>query len=296
MAPSSAAGLVLSVGDVRIFRVEELILPTSARWLLPDVTRPEVEPTKTWLQPHFMNEAGYLLQSIHTYVVKTPIQVILVDTGVGNAKQRGGGIPAFNMLDTPFLDRLASIDVTPTEVDLVLCTHMHGDHVGWNTNLVNDVWTPTFPKARYLFCEKEFTYWNATSETAGGTRQLMVDSVQPVFEADQVDLVPTDYVVSPEIELEPSHGHTPGHVNIRIESKGQSAVLIGDVMHNPIQCAFPHLKSSLGGNEEPSREARLAMLRRYADTDTLVLGAHFNAPCAGRVYRDGETFRFEALV
>ena len=149
----------IRVGDVEITRVEELVLPTSVRWMLPDATREAVDAAREWLVPHFMNEDGYLLQSMHTFVLRTPDRLMLVDTGVGNDKQRGGGIPAFHMLETPFLERLSAAGVEPDDVDTVLCTHMHTDHLGWDARLQDGAWTPTFPNARHLFVEREWDHW-----------------------------------------------------------------------------------------------------------------------------------------
>ncbi len=291
MVSSIEPQLITNVGEVSIYRVEELIIPTSVRWLLPDAPRPLVEQARSWMVPAFMNEQGYILQSIHTYLLRTPDHVILVDTGVGNQKQRGGAIPAFNMLDTPFLERLAAAGVAPDDVDIVLCTHIHGDHVGWDTHLVDGRWTPTFANARHLFAEPEYAYWR---QAPGADSGHMADSVRPVVDAGLADLVPVDYAVCREIRLEPSHGHSPGHVNICIESGGQKAVMIGDAMHTPLQAALPDVDSQLDRDHPAANRARRQLLERYADSGTLVLGAHFNTPCGGLVYRDGDVYRFEA--
>jgi len=278
----SDADNTIYIGDVEITRVDELMLPTSIRWLLPDASRDAVEHTFDWLKPQFANEDGYLLQSIHTFVVRASGLTILVDTGVGNDKPRGGAIPAFNMLNTPFLERLADAGVSPEDVDFVVCTHVHSDHVGWNAKLVDGQWVPTFPRARYLCARPEWEYWSSV-EGEEATEQLLLDSMYPIRGAGLLDVVEPDHRICDEVWLEPSHGHSPGHVSVRIESAGASAVMIGDVMHNPLQCAFPEL---------PAREARIEMLNRYADSGALVFGAHFAAPSAGYVSRDGEAFRF----
>jgi glyoxylase-like metal-dependent hydrolase (beta-lactamase superfamily II) len=288
--------LITRLGDVEVWQVPEIVLPTSVRWLLPDATRDAVEPEKAWLQPDFMDENGYLLQSIHTYLLKTPDVVLLIDTGVGNHKRRGGGIPAFNTLDTPFLQRLEAAGVTADDVDLVLCTHMHTDHVGWDATLEGESWRPTFRRARHLFAKPEYDHFVATSQTTAATLQLWQDSIEPVANAKLVDIVEPDHRVAPGVRLEPSFGHTPGHVSVRVESGGATAVFIGDVMHSPLQAAFPELRCALGGPEEPSRRGRLEVLERYAGTETIVFGAHFSFPCGGYVRREGRAFRFEPLA
>ena len=177
----------ITIGDVEVTRVDELMLPTSIRWLLPDAPRDVVERAFEWLKPQFMNDDGYLLQSIHTFIVRASGLTILVDTGVGNDKPRGGRIPAFNMLSTPFIERLADAGVEPDEVDFVLCTHVHGDHVGWNTSLVDGEWVPTFPNARYLCAQPEWDYWTSI-EGEDATQQLLDDSMYPIRDGGLLDL------------------------------------------------------------------------------------------------------------
>jgi glyoxylase-like metal-dependent hydrolase (beta-lactamase superfamily II) len=294
MAESNARFLT-KIGRVEVYIIPEITIPTSVRWLLPEASREMVESAKGWLQPHFMDENGYLLQSIHTYVLKTHERTILIDTGVGNGKARGGGIPAFNLLDTPFLKDLASIGVKPEQVDAVLCTHIHTDHVGWNARLSNEVWTPTFTNARHVFARVEYETFASAASQGGANHQLWKDSIEPVVEAGLVDLVPADHQVTPEIRLEPSHGHTDGHVSIRIDSGRDSAVFTGDVMHSPLQIMLPRMRCALGGPERPAMQARIEVLDRYADSGTPVFGAHFADPCGGFIKRDGEGFRFEAI-
>jgi len=296
--------LLARIGDVEVHQIPEIVISTSVRWLLPDAERPTVERAKEWMQPDFMDENGYLLQSIHTYLLKLPGLVILIDTGVGNHKSRGGAIPAFNMLDTPFLERLALAGVKPEDVDIVLCTHMHTDHVGWNAYLQGEEWVPTFTSARHLFARPEYEHFASTSRSEAASQEpfdsaqgrLWRDSVEPVLKAGLVDVVEADHQVCQEVRLEPSFGHTPGHVSIKVESKGDTAMFIGDAMHSPIQALFPELRCALGGPEEPSKGARLDLLDRYAGTGALIFGAHFAAPSGGYVRRDGAAFRFDALT
>ena len=283
------------LGDVEITYVEELLLPTSVRWMLEGVERAAAEACSTWMQPHYQNADGYLLQSIHTLVVRTPDRLMLVDTGVGNGKDRAGGIPAFNQLDTDFLDRLAAAGVTPEAVDNVICTHMHTDHVGWDCRQVAGRWTPTFPNARHLFVDVEWDHWHEVVSDAEATARLLADSITPVEEAGLVDLVPADHQVSEHIRLVPSHGHSPGHVTVEVSSGGRTAALIGDVMHSPLQAAFPDVKPTLDREQAAPAAARHAILERYADTETLVLGAHWPWPPA-RIRRDGAAYRVEAAL
>ena len=286
----------IEIGPTTLTIVEELVLPTSARWLLPDAedARGILERSREWMAP-FLNEQGHMLQSMQSFVVRTPYRTVVVDTGVGNGRERTGGIEAFHMLDGPFLDDLSAV-VDPAEVDFVLTTHMHGDHVGWNTHNVDGRWQPTFPNARYLWVDREWAYWSEDAKERANTRRLLDDSLQPVFDAGLVDLVPADYRIDDTLSLEPTHGHTPGHVAVRIRSGDGDAVVTGDLMHSPLQCAAPDERSTFDRSDRPeARSTRREFLERYADTQTLVIGTHFGGPRAGHVRKDGDAFRFEAI-
>ena len=229
--------------------------------------------------------------------MKSPGRVVLIDTGVGNHKPRAGGIPGFDMLETPFLDRLAAIGVAPGDVDLVLCTHMHVDHLGWDAQIEGGAWQPTFPRARHIFGQREFDAFMASAEAdpGGGNAAIRTDTVDPLVQAKLVDLVDASYRVSADIRLEPSHGHSPGHVNIVVESGGQSAVFVGDVMHSPIQVLVPDAISPLNGPEEAT-VTRKEVIRRYADTGIPVFGAHFATPCGGLIVSTSDGYQFTPIT
>jgi glyoxylase-like metal-dependent hydrolase (beta-lactamase superfamily II) len=174
----------------------------------------------------------------------------------------------------------------------VLCTHLHVDHVGWNTMLVDGQWRSTFPNARYLIGRKEFDHWQGHGPANARGDDPFSDSVKPVFEAGLVDFVESDRAICPEIRLEPTPGHTPGHVSVRISSKGEEALITGDVMHHPCQMAHPEWPSAADGDPAQARATRQALLDRCAGAPLLVIGTHFAGPTAGRVVRDGKVFRF----
>ena len=279
----------LTLGRLRISAVVERAGPTRPTWLLPDATPEAVERHRQWLAPHFMDDKGRFLQSIHAFVIQAPGFTALIDTCVGNDKDRGGRAP-FHMMQTTFLGDLRAAGVAPESVDLVVCTHLHVDHVGWNTRPDNGRWVPTFPRARHLFGRVEWEHWS--SENADDTKRIMADSVTPVLDAGLADLVAMDHRVSSEMWFEPTPGHTPGHVSVRLASGGAEAVITGDLMHCPVQVAEPDWGSHFDSDPEQARKTRRAFCERYADTAVAVLGTHFHHPTAGRIVRHGSTWRF----
>jgi len=214
---------------------------------------------------------------------------MVVDTCIGNDKRRA--FSGWNMLQLPFLADLERAGFARDSIDRVLCTHLHVDHVGWNTMLDGGKWVPTFPRARYLIGRKEWEHWSKTNEP--DTRELLDDSVRPVFDAGLADLVESDARVTDEIRLEPTPGHTPGHHSVRISSRGQEAVITGDLMHHPVQMAHPEWGSHFDSDFNEAIATRRAFLERYGDRPILVLGTHFAAPSAGRIVRDGSAWRLE---
>jgi len=281
-----------TIGDVTVTRILELEATGGSRFILPQAT-PEVIREIAWLQPHFADETGRLKMSIHALVVETPSKRIIVDTCIGNDKQRD--IPNWSNLQTSFLKDLEAAGFAPGSIEVVLCTHLHVDHVGWNTKLVDGRWVPTFPNARYLIGRAEFDYWRREEEgLEDHSRSPFHDSVAPVFEAGLVDLVETDHRVCDEVTLEPTLGHTPGHVSIRIRSKGQEALITGDFTHHPCQLAHPEWASTADFDPNASTATRKRMYGALAGSSTLVIGTHFAAPTAGHVVADGEVWRFVA--
>jgi glyoxylase-like metal-dependent hydrolase (beta-lactamase superfamily II) len=276
-----------AIGEARITRVAESEGPTPLAFLFPDAA-PEKLLQHAWLKPHFLREDGRLVTSVHAFVVESKGRRIVVDTCVGNDKPRA--VPAWNLRQGRFLQDLAEAGFARESIDFVLCTHLHVDHVGWNTMLEDGKWVPTFPKARYLFARKEYEYWSKAE--AAGDRAIQQDSVQPILDAGLADLVEGDHRITSEIVLEPTPGHTPGHVSVRISSLGSEAVITGDVMHHPAQCADLDLKTRFDVDPDAARRMRREFLETYKDGKVLVLGTHFAAPTSGRILRDGAAFKF----
>jgi glyoxylase-like metal-dependent hydrolase (beta-lactamase superfamily II) len=282
----------LSLGRLRVSAVVERAGPTPPNWLLPDATPEGVEGHRDWLAPHFLDATGRLLQSIHAFVVQGSGLTMLVDTCVGNDKDRGGRKP-FHMMRTSFLEDLRAAGCPPESVDLVVCTHLHVDHVGWNTRLEGGRWVPTFPRARYLFARREWEHWSSGRDE--DARRIMADSVAPVLDAGLVWMVDMDHRVSDEIWLEPTPGHTPGHVSVRLRSGDREAIITGDLMHSPIQMAEPDWSSHFDSDPAAAANTRKAFCDRYADGPVVVLGTHFHHPTAGRILRHGDRWRFAVL-
>ena len=268
-----------TVGDVKITRVVEIESLGGSRFILPDATREACLPY-TWMQPHFMDEQGNLQMSVHALVVDTGDRRILVDTCIGNDKERH--VPNWSHLQTHFLQDLSDAGYPPETIDTVLCTHLHVDHVGWNTMLVDGQWVPTFPNARYLFAKTEWEHWDA-NEDESVYGPVLADSVRPVVEAGLVDLVDVDHRVCAEVCLEPTPGHTPGHVSVHIRSGGAEALITGDCIHHPVQMSRPDWCSSADVDQVQGQQTRESLLERYVDDQILIIGTHFATPTAGHV-------------
>ena len=278
-----------NVGQVKITKIVELETVGSTRFILPLATNEEIQKLP-WLIPHFATEEGRLKMSIHSLVVETPRRRIVVDTGLGNDKQ-GRKVPTWNDRKDPFLETLTAAGFAPDSIDTVLCTHLHVDHVGWNTRLVDGRWVPTFANARYVFGRTEYEHWRDHSDESDKAA-VFNDSVKPVVDAGRADLVASDARICDEITLIPTPGHSPGHVSLHIKSGGEEGLLTGDVAHHP--CQMAHLDWSSTADSDPvlSAKTRRELFGRFADTPTLVIGGHFNA---GRIKRDGDAFKYLVL-
>jgi glyoxylase-like metal-dependent hydrolase (beta-lactamase superfamily II) len=274
------------IGDVRITQVVELTTASLGPYLLPEAT-PEWLKSIDWMHP-FIDADGRMVLSIHALILETPSQCIVVDTCIGNDKERT--YPAWNRMQRRFLDDFVGAGFGLDRVDTVLCTHMHVDHVGWNTRLVDGAWQPTFPNARYLFAEKEWAHWSREAQEYG---PVIEDSVQPIFDAGLARVVGETHRVCDEVQLEPTPGHTPGHVSVHISSRGEDAVITGDMIHHPCQMVRPDWSSNADVDKAASAVTRNAFLDRYADRPVLIIGTHFAAPTAGHVKRDGKVFRLD---
>ena len=287
------------IGEFQISRVVEGEGPLfDAQTFLPDSTPDVIEANADWLIPQYIDpDSGQLILAIQSYIVRTPRHTILVDTCVGNDKPRPMR-PMWDMMNGPYLADLAVAGVQPEEVDFVLCTHLHVDHVGWNTRLVDGRWVPTFPNAKYIFAKKEYDFWETRHRegTQGPVPNVYDDSVLPVMEAGQAVLVDMDHQIGDGMWFEPAPGHTDGNVVVNLQSNDASAVLSGDVMHHPLQLVRPEWSSRACEDRALSATTRRALIERYADTDTLMAPAHFASPSMGHIVSKGDAFGYRLIT
>lgn len=277
------------VGDATVFRIADVDATAALQELIPKFN-PAAVAHASWLTPDFVDETGRLRGMVQAFLIMIADQLIIVDPGLGNAKRRVA-VPGWDNLRTDFLGRLRSAGVEPDEIDFVVNTHLHFDHVGWHTQLVDGAWQPTFRSSRYVISAGEFGYWHSKPANQIADQHAgFSDSVLPVYEAGLVDLVADDHVVTEGVQLLPTPGHTPHHVSVMIESGEQSAVITGDVMHHPCQIAYPDWGAS-DFDASQAQSSRTRLIQRFADSDTLILGTHFADPVAGRIRREGTTFR-----
>jgi glyoxylase-like metal-dependent hydrolase (beta-lactamase superfamily II) len=277
----------MTIGRFEVRRVEEMIWTISPRFLFSQLTYADFEPHRDWLIPHFSAAELKLRLSIHTFVIRTPHHTILIDTCIGNDRTRD--VPLWNHMRTDYLDKLAAAGVQPEQVDYVFCTHMHVDHVGWNTRLDNGRWVPTFPNAKYLFHRTEWEFWKDTEEK--NQAEVVKDSLLPIVDAGLAVMVEADYAIEDGIRLLPTPGHTPGHCSVHLSSGGAEAVITGDMIHHPAQVAEPHWTIRVCWNPALDIKTRTEFVQRYADTSTWILGTHFAPPTAVHIVSHGESLR-----
>jgi glyoxylase-like metal-dependent hydrolase (beta-lactamase superfamily II) len=284
----------VQVGELVIERIVEQERPLRlATEMLIGLTADQLEENRGWMeQARALNKEGMLLLAFQSFLVRTPHHLVLVDTCIGNDKHRPGRDMWHMKTDTRFLDELAAAGVGVEEIDYVLCTHMHVDHVGWNTRLEDGRWVPTFPNARYVFARDEYAYWEA--ENAKAENQIFTDSVLPVVAAGRAEMVDSEHGIGDHVRLMPTPGHTPGHVSVRLGRRDE-AVVSGDSLHSPLQARYPEMSVVFDTDPQQSAATRRTFLERFAETETVCCMTHFPSPSLGRLKRWGDGFRCEAL-
>ena len=278
------------IGDARITRVRETDLNHFTAEGYLRIQRRDLDPYRSWMKP-YLGPNDELLMSVHAFCIEADGLRIVVDTCIGNDKQFGPSpfMEIFNGLKTSFLDALGRAGFGRDAVDVVVSTHLHVDHVGWNTVLEGGALRPTFRHARYLMSKPDLAYWEANP----GSHNPFEISVRPLLALGRVDAVDSEHRISPSVSLWPSPGHTPGHVSVRIESRGEVALITGDMLHTPVQLARPEWSSIADTDGKEAERSRLRLLSEIGAGAALVLGTHFPGRTAGRVLRDGASWRFE---
>ena len=284
----------IEIGSATIHRIIEQEGPFfEAMQFFPTMTREILDENRGWLQPRFLDASDQLMLCIQSYIVQTPHHTIMIDSCVGNHKPRPTRSFWHMMNSDRYEKNLAASGFGVNDIDFVMCTHLHTDHVGWNTRLENGRWVPTFPKARYLFSKKEYEFWTSGQLPAGMTRDPINESVLPVVEANKAELVTSDHALNDHIRLLPTPGHTPDHFAVCAGKGRDQAVFTGDLIHSPIQARYPELVMRVDTDRDQGVATRRRFFERYCDTDTLCCTMHFPSPSVGHIKRWDNGFRLE---
>jgi glyoxylase-like metal-dependent hydrolase (beta-lactamase superfamily II) len=284
-----------SFGDISVTRIEESLGPVfNPTTFIPDLTMAALEPHMAWFAPnHFDPETGLLVISMHSWLIRTPQHTILIDTCVGDHTHMPA-LPAYHMQQFPWLANLASAGVQPGDIDFVLCTHLHSDHVGWHTRLEDGRHVPTFPNARYVFSKTEIEHF-AASPDAEDNNGAFQNRVMPVIDAGLSELVEGDHAIGDSLTITPAPGHTPGHVAITLNNAGEQGLFIGDAMHSAIQGVFPDWNSAFCQSPDEARATRRKLLEHCCEHNALLMPQHFGIPFATRVRPQGDAFAFDFM-
>ena len=283
----------IEIGSATIHRIVEQEGPFfDAMQFFPTATKEFLDENRRWLQPRFLDANDKLILCIQSYVVRTPHHTIMIDTCVGNHKPR----PArsfWNMMNSDRYEKsLAASGFSVNDIDFVMCTHLHTDHVGWNTRLENGRWVPTFPKARYVFADRELAYWTKRQQDDPAACPWIVDSVLPIVAANRADIVKSAHAFNDLVTLIPTPGHTIDHYSVRVGRPGADAIITGDMIHSPLQARFPELGMMADYDSKQAGESRRSLFGQVCYTSTLMCMAHFPSPSTGRLVRHREAFDF----
>jgi glyoxylase-like metal-dependent hydrolase (beta-lactamase superfamily II) len=285
----------IKLGTIAIHRIVEQEGPFfDALKFFPTLTTELLEENRAWLQPRFLDPADQLMLCIQSYLVRTPHHNILVDTCVGNHKPRPTR-PFWHMMKSDRFERnLAATGLSVGDIDFVMCTHLHTDHVGWNTRLEDGRWVPTFPKARYVFADRELAYWTKRQQDDATAVPWVTDSVLPIVAANRADIVKSAHAFNDLVTLMPTPGHSIDHFSLQVGKPGADAVITGDMIHSPLQARYPELGMMADYDSKQAGMSRRELFARFCDTSTLMCTAHFPSPSTGRVVRWRDAFDFAA--
>ena len=276
----------------RIVDLDPFVLPLD--FLFPDADIAMIRDAEPVLAPHHVDyDQGLVLLGIHSLLLRTATLNILIDTCVGEHKPRPRRPEWHERAGGAFLERLGAAGVGSDEVDIVLCTHLHADHVGWNTRLWNGRWVPTFPKARYLIGRRELAYWQDKEATEPGKHNhgSYADSVLPIIEAGQCELVDDGFELARGLTLLPLPGHSPGQMGLCLDCKeGNGAYFCGDAIHSPVQVLQPQWASAFCSDPAGAVHVRRMLLERAADANALIVPTHIRQAHGMRVERRGSGY------
>jgi glyoxylase-like metal-dependent hydrolase (beta-lactamase superfamily II) len=283
----------IEIGSVTIHRIVEQEGPFfDVMQFFPTLTRELFEQNRAWLQPRFIDAENRLMLCIQSYIVQTPRHTIMIDSCVGNHKPRPTR-SFWNMMNSDRYERnLAAAGLSVDDNDFVMCTHLHTDHVGWNTRLENGRWVPTFPKARYVFSDRELAYWTARQREDPAACPWITDSVLPIVAANRVDIVKSAHAFNDLVTLIPTPGHTIDHYSVHVGQGSADAVITGDMIHSPLQARYPELGMMSDYDSTLAGRSRRELFSRFCDTSTLMCTAHFPSPSTARVVRRQDAFDF----
>lgn len=287
----------IDLGDITIHRIVEQEAPLfDVHTFFPALGKERLEENRAWLEPRHVDPVTQkVVLCIQSYLIRTPHHNILIDSCVGNHKQRPGRA-IWHMMNTDRWQRsLAETGLGVGDIDYVMCTHLHGDHVGWNTRLDNGRWVPTFPRARYVFADRELDFWTERGKTAPETCPWMADSVLPIVALHRADIVRSDFAFSDAVRLVPTPGHTIDHFSVEVGGRQPDALITGDMVHSPIQMKYPELGMMSDYSSKLAGETRRRIFGAMAGTPTLLCAAHFASPSVGRVAAAGDGFAFQEI-
>ena len=259
----------------------------------PALTKELYAENRSWLEPDYVDpQTGGLVLCIQSFVIKTPHHNILIDACVGNHKPRPTR-PFWNMLDSDRFEKgLAAVGLGVDDIDYVMCTHLHGDHVGWNTRLDNGRWVPTFPKARYIMSDRELAHWTAREKENPASVPWITDSVLPIVAAKREQIVKSDFAFNETIGFIPTPGHTIDHFSVLVGGKNADALITGDMIHSPLQGRYPEIGMMSDYDSAAAGRTRRQIFDRFCDESTVICASHFPAPSTGRVRRWGDGYKF----
>jgi glyoxylase-like metal-dependent hydrolase (beta-lactamase superfamily II) len=281
-------------GDVRVHRILDQEAPFfDPLHFFPDLNKEVLEQNLDWFAAKNLDPTtGKLILAVQSYVVQTPHHIILIDSCVGNDKPRPTR-PFWHMMKSDrFETALSAAGFRFEDIDYVMCTHLHVDHVGWNTKLDNGRWVPTFPKAKYLFADRELEFWLQRHKEEPAACPWINDSVLPIVEAKRSEIVQSNYAFSDLVQLVATPGHTIDHYSVHVGRPGADALITGDMVHSPLQVRYPELGMMADYSSTQAADTRRRVFEKYSDTSTLMCTAHFPSPSVGRIESSKGTFQF----